>query len=149
MDNSQNSVWVFSSRLKINEYVLIHPEMGGKKWADQILTVYCTILYSTVPYSTGSHPPTKWNFFSLHFWMNQTISNVFPMLLEKTQNNQKKSLELAETPSPPVWKIPNFFWVFFLKASLSNRMVNNSTKLIDRSIRNPVGSLQFWRWGLL
>ena len=89
--------------------------MEEKKFADQILTVYCTILYSTVPYSTGYHPPTKVKFFSLHFWMNQTISNVFPKLLEKTQNNQKKSLELAETPSPPVWKIPNFFWVFFLE----------------------------------
>ena len=29
-------------------------------------------------------PHTKVKFFSLHFWMNQTISNVFPKLLEKT-----------------------------------------------------------------
>ena len=29
-----------------------------KKFADQILTVYCTILYSTVLYSTGYHPTT-------------------------------------------------------------------------------------------
>ena len=29
--------------------------------------------------------------------MNQAISNVFPKLLEKTQKNPKKSLDLAET----------------------------------------------------
>ena len=106
---------VAQKHIETNKYVLIHPETEEKKFTDQILTVYCTILYSMVPYSTGYHPPTKVKFFSLHFWMNQTISNVFPKLLEKTQKNQKKSLELAETPSPPVWKIPNFFWVFFLE----------------------------------
>ena len=69
--------------------------MQKKFFSDQILLVYCTILYSTVLYGTGNHPPTKVKFFSLHFWMNQTISNVFPKVLKKTQKNQKKSLELA------------------------------------------------------
>ena len=53
---------VAQKHIETNEYVLIHPEMEEKKFADQILTVYCTILYSTVPYSTGYNSLSKVKF---------------------------------------------------------------------------------------
>ena len=96
----------------MDEYVQIHPEMQKKFFSGQILRVYCTILYSTGLYGTGYHPPTKVKIFSLHFWMNQAISNVFPKVIEKTQKNPQKSLELAKTP---VWKFSKLFWFFFLR----------------------------------
>ena len=55
--------------------------------------MWCTVQFCTVRCCTvkGTTPPHKSEIFSLHFWMNQTISNVFQKLLEKNQKNQNKS----------------------------------------------------------
>ena len=79
--------------METNEYVLIHPEMQKKNFRPN----FAAVLYNFVQYSTVQYrippPHTKVKFFSLHFWMNQTISNVFPKVLEKTHKYEKKSLE--------------------------------------------------------
>ena len=45
--------------------------------------------------------------------MNQAISNVFPKLLEKTQKNPKKSLDLAGPPPPSLENFQTFLGFFF------------------------------------
>ena len=74
---------VAQKHIETNEYVLIHPEMEEKKFADQILTVYCTILYSTVPYSTGYHPPTKVKIFFFAFLDESDHFQCFPKAFRK------------------------------------------------------------------
>ena len=48
--------------------------------------------------------------------MNQAISNVFPKLLEKTQKNPKKSLDLAKTPPPYSLEISQILGFLFRSA---------------------------------
>ena len=78
---------------------------------------FATVLYNFVQYGTVQYrvppPLTKVKFFSLHFWMNQAISNVFPRVLEKTQKNPKKSLDLAKTPPPSLENFQTFLGFFF------------------------------------
>ena len=78
---------------------------------------FAAVLYNFVQYGTVQYrvpcPLTKVKFFSLHFWMNQAISNVFPRVLEKTQKNQKKSLDLTETPPPGLENFQTFLGFFF------------------------------------
>ena len=47
-----------------------------KKFADQILTVYCTILYSKVLYRTGYHPPPEVKFLDAIASLVMTFESV-------------------------------------------------------------------------
>ena len=62
---------------------------------------------------------------SLHFWMNQTISNVFPKLLEKNQNNQQKKFGIGVVPPPPWFGKFQTFFGFFFEGFPNNKDVEN------------------------
>ena len=99
--------WMYHDTFKL--WICIECIMIQSRVKPEILSSNCvlirklpTVLYNfyTVQYCTvqGTTPPHKSEFFSLHFWMNQAISNIFPRVLEKTQKNPKKSLDLAPPP---------------------------------------------------
>ena len=90
----------WEKHLETNEYVLIHPELQKNIFRPNFAAVlYNFVQYGIVQYRVPP-PHTKVNFFSLHFWMNQAICNVFPMLLEKTLENPKKKFGIGQDPPP-------------------------------------------------
>ena len=83
--------------------------------------VPCTVRYHTVQNCTVHCQNLVCKFFFFHFWMNQDIFICFYVFLgdlKKTQNFGNFPNFRGGGGVRKVWKIPNFFGFFLLKASL-------------------------------